>query len=65
MAQTDSQNIVYLQKELQEAKNILIIQKDKDEESRKKIEKLSMMWKNLDKLVKQHQEMNSGKLNEY
>ncbi len=65
IAQTDSQNIANLKKELLEAKNILIIQKEKDEISKKKIENLTKMWKNLEIITKQNQELNSGKMNEY
>ena len=52
IAQEDSQAIMTLQKELDEAKNILLIQREKDEQSTKKIEDLTKMWKKLEELTK-------------
>lgn len=65
IAQTDSQVIVNLKNELSDAKNLLMIQKEKDEASKKKIENLTKMWKNLESITKQNQELSSGKLSDY
>ena len=65
IAEKDAQNITNLKNELLEAKGILLIQKEKDEETKKKMDKLSALNKNLETITKENQDLNSGKMNEY
>ena len=65
VAQNDSHVIVNLKNELADAKNLLVIQKEKDEASKKKIDNLTKMWRNLEAITKQNQELSSGKLANY
>lgn len=65
IAEKDAQNITNLKNELLEAKGILIIQKEKDEETKKKMDKLATLNKNLETITKENQDLNSGKMNEY
>ena len=65
VAQDDSQTIVKLKNQLAEVKNCLVLQKEKDDASRKQIENLTKTWKNLEQITKQNQEFSSGRLTEY
>ena len=65
VAQDDSQTIVKLKGQLAEVKNCLVLQKERDDASRKQIENLTKTWKNLEQITKQNQEFSSGRLAEY
>lgn len=65
MAQTESSIIQELQNDLTNAKNILVVQKEKDEKSKIKIENLTKMWRNLESVIKNSDTFNQEKIEEY
>ena len=65
MAQTESRVIQELQNELTNAKSVLMVQKEKDEKSKIKIENLTKMWRNLETIIKNSDNFNQEKIEEY
>lgn len=65
MAQNDAMDITKLKSELGDARNILVLQKERDNKAKTTIEHLSQMWKNLYELTNKTQSSQSEKIKWY
>lgn len=64
-ASEDSQQITTLKNELTAARDVLIAQNEKDFESRKKIERLTKLWQQMQQVTRENNELYSENLKRY